>query len=77
LVGSRPLRDLKLGRGTCDLHRFLFPASGLLGAVILLVADTAARTILSPIVLPVGVLTSFLGVPLFLYLMMRRRREYW
>jgi len=58
-------------------HRFLFPASGLLGAVILLIADTAARTILSPIVLPVGVLTSFLGVPLFLYLMMRRRREYW
>ncbi len=58
-------------------HRFLFPASGLLGALILLIADTAARTILSPIVLPVGVLTSFLGVPLFLYLMIRRRREYW
>lgn len=58
-------------------HRFLLPASSLLGAIILLAADTAARTILSPVVLPVGILTSFLGVPLFLYLILKRRRVYW
>lgn len=58
-------------------HRFLLPASGLIGAVLLLVADTAARTILSPVILPVGILTSFLGVPLFVYLIIKRRREYW
>ena len=58
-------------------HRFLLPASCLLGAVLLLAADTAARTVLSPIVLPVGILTSFLGVPLFIYLIIKRRREYW
>lgn len=58
-------------------HRFLFPASCLIGAILLLAADTAARTILSPLILPVGILTSFLGVPLFLYLIIRRRKEYW
>lgn len=58
-------------------HRFLLPASALTGAVLLLASDTAARTLLSPIVLPVGILTSFFGVPLFLYLIMQRRREYW
>lgn len=58
-------------------HRFLLPASCLAGATLLLAADTAARTVLSPLVLPVGILTSFMGVPLFLYLIMRRGREYW
>lgn len=58
-------------------HRFLLPTSCLVGAVLLLAADTAARTILSPLVLPVGILTSFLGVPLFVFLMLRKRREYW
>ena len=57
-------------------HRFLLPASGLFGAVLLLGADTAARTVLSPVVLPVGILTSFLGVPLFVYLIIKKRREY-
>ena len=58
-------------------HRFLLPAASLLGALLLLTADTAARTILSPVVLPVGILTSFLGVPLFVYLLVKRRRDYW
>lgn len=52
-------------------YRFLIPSSALLGAVILLIADTAARTIISPVVLPVGALTSLLGGPMFLYLLMR------
>ncbi len=57
-------------------HRYLIPASCLTGANILLISDTVSRTILLPAVLPVGILTSFLGVPLFLYLLIRRK-EYW
>ncbi len=52
-------------------YRFLIPASALIGAVILLVADTAARTLISPVVLPVGAITSLLGGPMFLYMLMR------
>jgi len=58
-------------------NRFLLPASGLVGAVLLVVSDTVARTVMSPVILPVGVVTAFLGVPLFVYLIMRKRREYW
>ena len=58
-------------------HRFLLPSSCLVGAVLLLAADTASRTILSPCTLPVGILTSFLGVPLFIYLLLKGRKEYW
>lgn len=53
-------------------YRFLIPASGLLGALVLLLSDTFARTIISPVILPVGAVTSFLGAPLFLYLLARR-----
>lgn len=52
-------------------YRFLIPASALMGSLILLLSDTVARTIIAPVVLPVGVITSFLGAPLFLYLLMR------
>ena len=50
----------------------LVPASGLFGAVLLIVSDTIARTILSPVVLPVGSVTAFLGVPLFVYLIVKK-----
>ncbi|MGI6554836.1 MAG: FecCD family ABC transporter permease [Bacillota bacterium] len=52
-------------------HRFLIPASALMGACLLLISDTLARTVISPVVLPVGAVTSFLGAPLFLYLLAR------
>lgn len=55
-------------------HRFLLPASALLGAAVLLLADTAARSVISPIVLPVGAVTSLLGAPLFFYLLLRGRK---
>jgi iron complex transport system permease protein len=58
-------------------NRFLIPASGLFGGALLLGADTVARTIIAPVILPVGILTAFMGGPLFLYLIMRKRREYW
>jgi iron complex transport system permease protein len=57
-------------------NRFLLPASGLVGAMMLVVSDTVARRIIAPVILPVGTLTAFLGVPLFLYLIMTKRREY-
>ena len=56
-----------------DECRRLFPASGLAGAALLIAADTASRTIATPIAIPVGVLTSFLGVPLLLYVAATRR----
>jgi iron complex transport system permease protein len=56
-------------------HRFLLVASPLAGAIILLAADTAARTILSPMVLPVGILTSLFGGPLFIYLLAARGKR--
>jgi iron complex transport system permease protein len=52
-------------------ERFLIPASALFGGMFLLFADTVARTLLSPVVLPVGILTSFLGAPLFIYLLIK------
>ena len=52
-------------------YRFLIPISALFGAVLLLIADTFARTIIAPIVLPVEILTSFLGAPMFLYLLLK------
>lgn len=55
-------------------ERFLTLGAGIFGSVFLLAADTIARTILSPVVLPVGVLTSFLGAPLFLYLLFRKKK---
>ena len=50
-------------------HRFLIPASAITGAALLLFADTLARTLISPVVLPVGAITSFFGAPLFLFIL--------
>ena len=54
-------------------EEFLITGSAVFGGVFLLFFDTVARTIISPVILPVGILTSFLGVPLFLFLLIRRR----
>ncbi|MCG2759301.1 MAG: iron ABC transporter permease [Desulfobacteraceae bacterium] len=58
-------------------HRFLLPGSALVGAVLVLTADTLGRTLWAPQVIPIGIVTSFIGVPFFLYLLMKERREYW
>ncbi len=52
-------------------HRFVIPASAVLGALILVLSDTVGRTLISPLILPVGIVTSFLGGPLFLILLVR------
>jgi len=50
-------------------HRLLIPGSILLGGSLVLISDTLARTIIAPQQLPVGVITAFIGVPFFLYLL--------
>lgn len=54
-------------------HRFLVPVAALFGALLLLVSDTLARVIIAPVLLPVGVLTSFMGAPMFIYLLVKTR----
>lgn len=53
-------------------HRFLLPASCIVGAILVIGADIVGRTILAPIIIPIGIVISFVGVPMFLYLMMTR-----
>lgn len=55
-------------------QRLLLPAATLAGGVLLCAADTAARTVVAPIQLPVGVLTALIGVPVFLFLLTRHPR---
>src|SRR5262245_19385217 len=55
-------------------QRVLLPASALAGGTLLLLADTAARTVIAPQQLPVGLLTALLGVPTFLALLLGRAR---
>lgn len=50
-------------------YRYLLPASALTGALILLISDTFGRMIVAPVILPIGAITSFLGAPMFLYLL--------
>jgi len=56
-------------------HRMLLPTAALAGAVFLVVADTAARTVLAPVEMPVGVVTALCGGPFFLYLFHRSGRQ--
>jgi len=57
-------------------NRLLLPASALSGAIFLIIADLAARTMLSPSELPVGALTAIIGAPFFIYLLRRSKKEY-
>ncbi len=50
-------------------HRVVLPGSALLGAALVLLADLLARTVLAPAELPLGVLTAFIGVPVFLFML--------
>ncbi|NEI69970.1 iron chelate uptake ABC transporter family permease subunit [Rhizobium lusitanum] len=54
-------------------HRFLLPASALLGGSLLMIADVVARTIVSPAELPIGILTAGVGGPFFLWMLLRQR----
>ncbi len=56
-------------------HRYLIPLSIILGGIILILADGVGQVILYPSVIPVGIITSMLGGPLFIYLLIRRYRK--
>ena len=56
-------------------HRFLLPASIVMGSLLLLGSDTVARLILAPHLLPVSILTAFLGAPVFIYLIVKGYRR--
>ena len=53
-------------------YKYLLPLSGIFGAILIVVADTFARTVFSPIELPVGILMAVIGGPFFLYLLRKR-----
>jgi len=53
-------------------HRFLLPASALMGGILLVVADTVARTVVAPSEIPVGVVTAMGGAPFFVYLLRKK-----
>jgi len=57
-------------------HRFLLPASALVGAAFLVIADLLARILLAPVEIPVGVITAIIGAPFFIYLLRHARKEY-
>lgn len=56
-------------------HRHLLPLSLLYGAALLVVCDLVARTIIAPAELPIGVITAFLGAPVFAYIFFKQRRR--
>lgn len=56
-------------------HRYLIIISGLIGSVILLLADFIAKILISGLVLPIGAITSIFGVPILLYLLFKKKRE--
>lgn len=56
-------------------HRLLLPYSALAGGLLLVLADVAARTLVQPAEMPVGILTAVLGAPFFLFLLWQQRRQ--
>ncbi len=57
-------------------HRFLIPISGIFGAILVMLSDIIGRAVLNPVTIPVGIVISYIGVPLFIYLIIMRRKEY-
>ncbi len=58
-------------------NRYLIPASAVFGSALLLVADCIGRVIIAPATIQVGVITAFIGAPLFLYLIIKQKTEVW
>jgi len=56
-------------------HKHVLPASALLGALMLTLADVLCRTLIAPAELPIGVITALLGTPLFLYILIKDKKK--
>ena len=57
-----------------SLHKRLIPVSAAAGAILLMLADTIARSAAAPVELPVGIITALLGAPIFLRLLATSRK---
>ena len=57
-------------------HRYLIPFAALVGALLLVAADTIGRTIFSPVIIPVGIVVAYIGVPMFVHLILRKKQDY-
>ena len=57
-------------------NRFVIPYSSVVGAILLLVADTFSRTLIPPSEIPLSIITSFIGVPFFIFILLSRRRRH-
>lgn len=58
-------------------NRYLIPASALIGGITLLSADIIARTIVAPTEIPVGIVTSVIGVPFFIFILIKKKKQFW
>jgi len=58
-------------------HRFLLPTSALVGAILLVLSDLLARTLMAPAEVPVGIITALIGAPFFIHLLRRNKRDYY
>lgn len=58
-------------------NRYLIPASAVFGAALLTIADIIGKTVIYPTTIQVGVITAFIGGPLFLYLIVKQKKESW
>lgn len=56
-------------------HRYVLPLSGFVGAILLVLADTFARSVIAPTEPPVGIVTAFIGAPVFISLLRQRRYQ--
>ena len=58
-------------------NRYLIPASAVIGGIMLLVSDIIARTITSPQEIPVGIITALIGVPFFIFILSKKKKQLW
>ena len=55
-------------------HRILIPSSAMVGAIFMIVTDTISRTLISPVEIPVGIITAMFGGPFFIYLLRNKKK---
>jgi iron complex transport system permease protein len=56
-------------------QRLVMPASAIVGAILVVCADLIARTVVAPTEIPIGIITTLIGVPFFLLLLFRMRQH--
>jgi iron complex transport system permease protein len=54
----------------------LIPFAGIIGALLLVASDTIGRTLFSPVIIPVGIVVAYIGVPMFVHLIISKKQDY-